>query len=865
MRSRARRFLAPALAPALAAILAATTIALPAHVRAQPEETGGLSEIGGRLAELREEVTNLGKDIEPPDRSPAAARARASRQLIDAQIALGTGDHDAAAVLLYDFIEDHPQSRSYDAALFYLAEALFQRDDHLTSRERFTELMQRIGPSSRFYQQALERLVELSLALRDDTDVERWLAALDRVPPAQLRPSVHYVRGKYAYSRDRFQDAIQHFGQVPVDTDYFFQARYFMGVCYVALGSLENAHAVFRDLVTREPPSKTRSQPGASGASGAGGAGIGAGATDADEVYRNALRVIELSHLALGRIYYDNNYLPQAVDAYLEVDRKSDLFEEAAYEIAWVFVKLKQFDKALLAIELLARIAPGTSLVPSVEILEGNLRIRKAQALSVTSAKESAAEYKRALATFEETRERFAIAHEELGRVMADRLDARMFLDQLAGRTAETFEVRAALPEMAAAWLRQEAGVQRVIGVEQNLEQIASDVRTAERAIERLEHALAEPSRSNVFPALAKKRVRGVEILEEVFALRRRIARAEHSAIFRHASEDERATLAELELRRDALVRELASLPSGEVAHGERIARARNAVAALGEDTAEATRVIDAATAKLVALDKYLHDRGQKTSKKSGKESDKASGKAGSRGAEDTAEARKEMAELRQELASLREELDRLRRDTTLAKDRAGTGDEDALRASELRVELRRVLENEQGLMLRIAGRMDGDDRERGQAIATLLGAAQELTGDVDALERLIDEVVEVELEDARSALVEEKARLAVIKRELGDHEAEARELGGAVVSASFAAAKQKLYEILVRADVGVVDVGWSRKEDGDEAVRRNELDRLREERMIEDELRLLFGDDAMGGKERKSGGKSDAGEEDAP
>jgi TolA-binding protein len=860
MRPRPRRSLATALATALAA----TTISLPARVRAQPEETGGLAEIGGRLAELRDEVTNLGKDVEPPDRSPAAARARASRQLIDAQIALGTGDHDAAAVLLYDFIEDHPESRSYDAALFYLAEALFQRDDHLTSRERFTELMQRIGPSSRFYQQALERLVELSLALRDDTDVERWLAALDRVPPAQLRPSVHYVRGKYTYSRDRFQDALQHFGQVPIDTDYFFQARYFMGVCYVALGSLENAHAVYRDLVTREPPRRTRNQPrnqpGAGGVGGVGGVGLGAGAADADEVYRDSLRVIELSHLALGRIYYDTNYLPQAVDAYLEVDRKSDLFEEAAYEIAWVFVKLKQFDKALLAIELLGRIAPGTSLVPSVEILEGNLRIRKAQALSVTSARESAAEYKRALATFEDTRERFAIAHEELGRVMDDRLDARMFLDQLAGRTAETFEVRATLPEMAAAWLRQEAGVQRVVAVEQNLEQIASDVRTSERAIERLEHALAEPSRSNVFPALAKKRVRGVEILEEVFALRRRIARAERGVILRHASEDERATLAELELRRDALARELASLPSGEVAHGERIARARNAVAALGEDTAEATRVIDAATAKLVALDKYLHDRGQKASKTASK-----AGKGSSSDAEATAEARKDMAELREELASLREELDRLRRDTTLAKDRAGTGDEAALRASALRVELRRALENEQGLMLRIAGRMDGDDRERGQAIATLLGAAQELTGDVDALERLIDEVVEVELEDARSALVEEKARLAVIKRELGDHEAEARELGGAVVSASFAAAKQKLYEILVRADVGVVDVGWSKKEDGDEAVRRVDLDRLREERMIEDELRLLFGDDAVGGKERKSGGKSDAGEEDAP
>jgi TolA-binding protein len=820
---------------ALAAALAA--LALPTAARAQSAGAGDeLAEVGGRLAELRAEVASLNKGIEPPDRTPAAAAARASRKLIDAQVALGTGDHDTAAVLLYDYVDDHPQSRSYDTALFYLGEALFQRGDHLTARARFTELMQRIGPSHRFYQQALERLVELSLSLRDDTDVERWLAALDRVPPAQLRPSVHYVRGKYTYARDRFQDAVQHFAQVPLDTEYFFQARYFMGVCYVAMGSLQNAEAVYRDLVAREPRTG-KAQPGPAGGPGASN--------------RDALRVIELSHLALGRIYYETDRLAEAVDAYLEVDRKSDLFEDAAFEIAWVFVKLKQFDKALLAIELLAKIAPATALVPSVEILAGNLRIRKAQALSYLDAKESAAEYKRALKTFEATRERFAIAHEELGRVMDEHTDARMFLDQLAGRTAETFEVRATLPEMAAAWLRQEPGVQRVVAVEQNLEQIASNAKVARRAIERLEHALADPALANVFPALAKKRVRGVEILEEIFALRRRIARAEQAAIARHATADERAALAELAQRREALARELAMLPSGEAPHGERIARARNAVAALGEDSAEITRVVDAATAKLVALEKYLHDREQGADRP---RRGKANGNGGASVSVSDA-ARADMAELRTELAELRAELDRLRRDTTLAKDRAGTGDEAAVRGQSLRAELRRVLESEQGHMLRVAGRMDGNDRERGQALVTLLGAAQEITGDVDALDRLIGEVIEVSLEDARAALIEEKARLAVIERELGDHESEARELGGVIVSASFAAVKKKLYEILVRAEVGVVDVGWARKEDSDEAVRRVDVDRAREQRMIDDEIRTLFGDDAGDGKARKRGG----------
>lgn len=825
--SRARGSRAAATAPRSAAPRTATGAAPEATTNATTNATAATIDptaeraaIGSRLVELREEVEGLGKGIEPPDRSPEAERARASRKLIDAQVSLGTGDYDTAAVMLYEYVADNPQSRSYDTALFYLGEALFQRGDHLTARERFTELMQRIGPSSRHYQQALERLVELSLSLRDDTDVERWLAALDRLPQDQLRPSVHYVRGKYAYFRDRFGDAVQHFGKVPLNSEYFFQARYFMGVCYVAAGGLQNAEAVYRDLVARAPKAGDK----------------------------NAPRVIELSHLALGRIFYETDRLVEAVDAYLEVDRKSDLFEDAAYEIAWVFVKQKRFDKALLAIELLAAIAPATSLVPSVEILEGNLRIRRAQAVSFVDEDESAAEYERALATFEDTRERFAVAHEELGRVMKEHTDPRVFLDQLAGRTAEIFEVRVTLPEMAAAWLRDHPEVQRVVAIEQNLEQVTRDVARSERAIERIEHALAQPARANVFPGLAKKRVRGVEIMEELYALRRRLARSERAFLLRHATDDEAAALGDLEIRREALARELARLPSGEAPYGERIVRARNEFVALGEETAEITRVVDAATAKLVALDKYLRDR----------EAEAARGKGDEAGREGT----DDMIALRDELKALRDELDSARRDLTLAKDRAGTGDEAALRGQSLRTELRRVLENEQGYMMRIAARLEGGNRKRAQAIAAILQATQDISRDVDSLDRLIEEVVEVSLEDARSALVEEKANLAAIKRELGDHENESREVGGQVVGASFAAVKKKLYEILVRADVGVVDVGWAKKEDSDETLRGLDLDRLREQRMIDDDIRLLFGDEAAG-KGRKSKRQQD--EEDEP
>ncbi|WP_428267991.1 tetratricopeptide repeat protein [Haliangium sp.] len=789
----------PLTGAALVIAIAAAAVSLPA--RAQPV---GHTPPATRLAELTTEVQALTQGIDPPDRSPEAAQERARRHLVDAQVAFGTGDYDTAAVMLYEYVDKHPDSRSYDTALYYLAQALFERRDHMAARDYFTALMPRIGPESRFYQPALERLVELSLALRDDTDVDRWLAALDRLPPERLRPSVHYVRGKYAFFRDRVEEALGHFAKVPLETDYFFQARYFMGVCYVTLGDLTNAAAVYTDLVTRP------------------------GGSDQD-----AWRVIELSWLALGRLYYEADRLPEAVDAYLEVDRKSDLFEDAVYELAWVFVKSRQFDKALLALELLGKKYPATSLVPSVQILEGNLRIRKAQELSFLDSDDSGAEYARALATFEATRELFAAAHADMTRVMEAHTDPQTFLAQITGRATETFEVRATLPEVAAAWLRELPEVEQVVGIERDLEEIAGDVAQSERIIERLEHALAAPSRVDVFPDLAKKRARAVEIQEELFSIRRWIATDERDFLSRVATAEERGTLAELAVEREGLARELASQPGGELPYGERVRRARRAYTALEARERELVRVVDAAAANLVAMEKYMQER------------------AADGDLDAASEGGAELVELRTELASLREELDGLRRDTTLAKDMAGTGDEAALRGREIRTALSEALAREQGLMLRIASRAqgagEGDDSERGERVARLLAATQEVGDQVHALERLIDDVVEFALADVRSALVEEKAHLVAIKRELGEREAESRELGGRVVGDSFDTVAERLYDVLVRADVGVVDVTWSQKEDGDQAVQRLRIEERREQRRIEDQLRDLLGEDDLG------------------
>lgn len=812
-RSRRSRRRVTGCGPIVAVAVAVALVQIAAPTPAHGDE---IDDFGKRLVNLRSEVSGLKQGIKRPSAADRATRGRAERRLIEGQVAFGSGNFDDAAVMLYDFVEQYPDNPSFDEGLYYLAESLFQKRDHVASRTFFTRLVSQKGQSSKFYQQSLERLIELSLKLRDNKDVTRWLAALDSVPAGERRPSVPYVRGKYAFFSEDYDQAAAYFAQVPAATEYYFQSRYFLGACYIARGELGKAAKEY-DQLTKQPTQNNDDR-----------------------------RVVELSHMARGRLFYERDQPSKAIDQYLEIERKSDLFDEALYEVAWVYVKNKQFDKALRALELLALADPSSSKLPEVKILEGNLRIRKARGLAGKVTGNSAEEYAKAQELFETTNDTFRKPYDELLRVSTEQMDARAFMAQITGRASETFDVNATLPEIAAAWIREEPEVKRVIDIETDLGDIAAEIDEAERTIERLDRALATPSRVNIFPSLAVKRTRATEISEEIFAIRQKMANRLRQLVDRRATAGEKAELDRLRARRRNVARSIAGLPDAEVAYGKRIERARNNFVALDQRAAEVSTIIDATRATLVALDKYVKDQ-------------VAAGKK----PPNMVETQKTVAALQAEITAMTRELDTIRRQAVLAKDVAGTGDEAALEARSLRVQMRTVLSQEQQALARIVSRLEGGDRAKGNQIATLVRTANMISLDLDGMQKTVDEIVEVALADVREALAEEKAKLAAYKREFVTYEAESRVLGGVILESSFGEVKRKFRDVLVRSDIGVIDVTWSQKEVVDEEAQRLNLDRLREARTLREEFRdILEGDDGGGGAE-DGAGSGDAGGDD--
>ena len=553
---------------------------------ARPALADSVDQIGKRLGAYDNEVTNLAKGIHRPSEigaAPGRGRDVPTRRSIDAQVNFGIGNYDEAAIVLYDVVERYPNHKVYDEALYYLSESLFMKGDYVASRSYFTKLVVDRGTRSKYYQQSLERLIELTLKLNDSENVERWLALLDAVPAAERRSSVPYVRGKYYFFNGNYDKALQQFGMVGPRSKYYFQARYFVGASHVAKKDLARAVVEYQKLVRR--PARSPDQR----------------------------KVIELAQMALGRIHYERNQPSKAIDRYLEVSRRSELFDETMFEVAWVYVKNREFDKALRALELLALSDPMSPRLPNVKILEGNLRIRKAQRLTDSNnARAASDEYDRAVFVFQSLRSVFEKPRQELDKAIADKRDPADYMAQITGRHAETFDIKATLPEVAASWLRDEPEVGRIVSVETDLGQVEGDVEVAEKTIRRLEYALATPSRVNIFPGLASKRIRATEIMDDLTGMRIDLAAQQQKLLARYAQGGDSADLERLARERSELARQLRRMPDATVAESARITRARGRTVAVDKESAETSTVIGRAEAQLVAMEKFLADQGYK-------------------------------------------------------------------------------------------------------------------------------------------------------------------------------------------------------------------------------------------------------------
>jgi tetratricopeptide (TPR) repeat protein len=714
-------------------------------------------------------------------------------RLTDGELYLRLEDYLRAAILFTDIVDHYPTHRAYPEALFLLGESLFLAGDYLGARKRYALVIERSNEPafSPYLQMSLSRLIEVAIYTRDFRDIDGYFARLEALPSESLSVTTAYFRAKYLYNRAvpvddvlsapptaairgldqaRLEQARKGFFSIPNGTEFSLRSKYFVGVIHTLRAEYLDAIAAFHDVLGPEP------------------------ANDQEKA------VLELTYLALGRLYYETEQLEQAIAAYRAVGQTSPHFDHALYELAWTYIRMGDAVQAERALEVLSVAAPDSPLNADGKILRGDLLARVGR-------------YDEAEVVFDEVREIFGPIRDELEQQRREHDDLHAYFRGVVRENLDNFDIDDFLPESAQRWIELEADHERALGVLADLSEAKQLVRETDELAQRITAVLSAPNRGSVFSDLRRQR-------ERATGLRNRAARARGSFIDSEAAalgngsggvpgaRSERRKLQAAVLlmpieTEDFIDRDLEMLAQYRAA--ERDLQGLR-VEILGLEA----RIV-ASHRGLLAIDP-----------------EKADPKA----------LRAQLAKHEAEVQDYEEKLTWIRRRLEVGRIHVGVGDKRYQADDEKRDAFIAAVERERQLAGSGGSTYDAGYR-RIAAIETQL----------DQRDAEIATIARQRVAQMLIVVNQETANLARYRTALRSLEGETVDVVGAITYLNFNRIHGRFYDLVLRADVGKVDVTWARREDHRLRIDTLTRDRARELQALDDEFRDVMDEQPGGGQ----------------
>jgi tetratricopeptide (TPR) repeat protein len=688
--------------------------------------------------------------------APPPAPDAADRRVLDAQVQLSVKNYDEAATIALDVVEKYPNTRAYEDALYRLGEALFQGRDYYSARHYLQQAVAK-NNGSKQEQQALQRLVEVALRTGDYENVDVYLKRLENLPASAVEPSVPYVRAKYLYFRGRFDAAAAVFAAIPSTNPYYFQARYFLATIQVKRGDLAAASTAFDDILKLQPP---------------------------DDAAKD---IQDLARLAIARIFYERSQFDKAIEVYLAVPRQSRYWSEALREQAWTYIKAKDWQRAYRSVNLLLLYDPDTADAPDLRLLEGNLELRMSNFYLASDE-------------FSKVRDEFEPIHRQLQQVIVKSQVDPAYFDSLVGKSLDKFDIGVFVPPTAAKWVKAEPDVARMMSLASDVGEMQRDLADSQKLVERIEHAMEGAGRVGIFPDLAAARTKSVEAMNQVVSTRETFEAKIRAIIDPMLTADERKQLDQLAIQRDGYARQASNLPTTDEGLQKHERTMKDRFGDLDKQVSEMNVEIQSLEAQLVALEQYY--RVSRSEQKIRPEDIEAP----------VRDMRTAIEELRGMHDKLREQIADATRDASAA---GSTGEAEREAAKKLSD----VLAQELALERQAAARLSGADRAQVDRVNDVLSRCDAIASQLDGFDKRVDGQATVRLAIVSRYLTAEKEELAAAGDKLGGILDESKSLGGGLAQAMFTKVADKFYDLVVRSDVGIIDVSWGLKDQKTQAV----------------------------------------------
>ncbi|HEY4159474.1 MAG TPA: tetratricopeptide repeat protein, partial [Polyangiaceae bacterium] len=393
----------------------------------------------------------------PPPESKLRQRPRSpAERIASGDMLLRTKDYPRAIIELSKVLELNRQGKATEAdyadGSFLLGEAYFQDKQYLSARRHYREIVDRGSRNQydTYVGRAISRLVDIALRGDDLPSLDYVFTRLASLPQNDKSGSLGYARAKALYAKKDYAAAKAAVNAVPANSEYTLQGQYLLGVI------------LMKETLLAPPPAAAPAP-----AAPVPGAAPKPAAPPPDNRFAQALEqfrkvtrmpattdaarhAIDLGWMAIGRLYYETDNYVDAAEAYSHVDRRSPEFSTMLYELAWVYVRLGDFERAQRALEVLTITDPNNLELADGALLRADLMLR-------------AGEFEDSLGLYKDVSGRFEPIRTQLDDFLKSTNDPAVYYDRL---TADDYGAPdQKLPKVVLDWARDQAEDQHVFGL----------------------------------------------------------------------------------------------------------------------------------------------------------------------------------------------------------------------------------------------------------------------------------------------------------------------------------------------------------------------------------------------------------------
>jgi tetratricopeptide (TPR) repeat protein len=786
-------------ASACAALLASSLAS--SDARASGEDA--LASSRGDLVRVSREIAGVQSVVE---------QARAEQQTPEQRLANGEllyrlKDYSHAIVALSEILEEFKDTASYPDALWLRGETYYAARDYLAARRDYREVVER-GHEPRFqayFGRALARLVDVSLRLNDPPEtLASVFDQFNQVPPAQVDAGLLYAKGKAYFRQGSYSDAAQAFAQVGRGNAYSHQAQYFRGL-----------------VLLKEARAAAESAPDKKGvASGRYKQAIDAfhAVTDLPPDTPEHRHVIDLAWMAIGRLFYDMEQYQRASQAYSKVGRDSPEFDTMLYELAWVYVRLGDVDRAERALEVLIVSEPDSEYVADGTLLRADLLLR-------------AGAFDRALQLYEAVRAQFDPLRAKVEAFLDSTKDVSIYYQKLAQQELDLLDQKDQLPAIAVRWAREAEDGPLAFAVIDDVNECRTLIRQSSQIVDKLTALMGASTRVQAFPELKAGEQAALGLLNRISHARLALA---------HGLDDEEpgnlgGELGDVRQRRRSLMGYVGDLPLEGEDFAKREQQGLAQWNAVSQELARDGIEVDALQASINGLRRMLSDGPQQGV------------------ARDPATVRQLQADIDSndhDLKGYRTRIQELRRLVDMGRAQIGLGDSRYQNDAVSRDDFRTALEREVALVA--AGGAGESAARLAQQAGPVLTEARQYEAQLIAAVRSLESQVGERAAQLDAKVSAERANLASYQKRLDALDGEAQDLVGRVAQRNFGLVRDKLRGIVLRADVGVTEQAWEMREEELDRVRSLQSERARQEQLLDEELKEVRDDGLEPGQPAK-------------